>query len=342
MEGAGISIKAPEGYQPREFEETEDSAADLQAQQAEIPANEEQSGEPAKEQETPEPVAQETAPQPKFEDIFRERIGMTPEEVAAIVDEYGALKKRKFIEDEELVATSDLEKDFLRYSKRGGDVKAFVNSVFTDYAKMSDEEIIKHDILSEDPSMPKALLERKYKAKLVEFGWSEELEPDDREYNEVLAYQTSKLRTKHIQEAQKYKVPEKAEAPQGRTNDTALQEQYQREFMESEPVKNLQLSKKVSFGDFDYAVEPSEIISLLSDPNKLALKFTKPDGSSDISKMIKWYALADDPDAPIKAAADAAVKRERLESIKRDVNPAPIAPAAPVGASPVLKWGVSK
>lgn len=337
---AGISIEAPAGFTPRPFDPEEEQVV----APTEEPTNE-PSAEAAPAEEPAAPPATEPTPappvaaEPDFESIFREKIGMTPQEMTAIVDDYNALKKRKFIDDEELVATSELEKDFLRHSKRGGDVKSFVNSVYTDYTKMTAEEIIKHDILSSDPSMPKGLLERKYKAKLVEFGWSEELEPDDKEFNEILGYESNKLRAKHVEIAQKYKVPEKAGAPQV---DNSIQEQYQRELMEDEMVKNLHFSKKVAFGDFEYAVDPADVVGMITDPSRLALKFTKPDGSADISKMLKWYALASDPDAAIKLAVDSALKKQKLEVIKQEVNPSVIPAAAPVTGTPTIKWGVSK
>lgn len=289
------------------------------------------------------PVVEPAAPiaaEPDFESIFREKIGMDTKEVAAIVEEYAALKKRKFIDDEELVATSELEKDFLRTSKRQGDVKAFVDTVYADYAKMTPEEIIKHDILSADPSMPKILLERKYKAKLVELGWSNELESDDKEFGEIINYEANKLKAKYIENAQKYKVPEKANAPQ--VDNAELQAQYQRELMDNEAVKNLQLTKKVVFGEFEYATDPNDVVGMIADPSKLALKFTNQDGSPNVPKMLKWYALAPDPDAVIKLAVDSALKKQKLEAIKQEVNPVEPAPAAPVTGTPTIKWGVSK
>lgn len=337
MQESGIIIKAPEGYVPRPIEPEEGQFDPTEELAGETPPVA-----PAAEPITPA-VAEPAAPtpaEPDFESIFREKIGMDPKEVAAIVEEYTALKKRKFIDDEELVATSDFEKDLLRTIKRGGDPKSFVNSVYTDYAKMTAEEIIKHDILSEDPSMPKGLLERKYKARLLEFGWSDELEPDDKEFNEILGYESNKLRLKHAEIAQKYKVPEKANAPQ--VDSSELQAQYQRELMDNEAVKNLQLTKKVVFGEFEYATDPNEVVGMIADPSKLALKFTKPDGSADIDKMLKWYALASDPDAAIKLAVDSALKKQKLEVIKQDVNPAEPSPAAPVTGTPTIRWGVSK
>ncbi len=274
----------------------------------------------------PEPVAPE--PQPSFEEMLKQRLGLELSEVESRLKETEALKQRTFVDDPELLADDDWLKDFVKTYKRGGDVLKYLEVTKTDYGKMTPEEVIMYDIRSNSkPGTPQFLIDKKYQQALAELGHLEDMEPDSQEYKnfrQALEWTAGELRNTLAEQGKKFAVPERKPQDQQPGNDAiAIEEakKYVDDLMKSAPVMGLRASKAIKIGDFSLAVEPDEVVSMVTDNQKLFSHFTNPDGTQNTEKLLKWVALAPNIDKAFESAVADGVAKAKLEWLKELKNP---------------------
>ena len=276
--------------------------------------------------ETPaatEPPAQTIS----FEEQFKSMLGMSPSDLEVQLKELATLKQRPVLEDAELLPDDDFLKDFIKAYKRGGNKVAsdYLLAATADYMGMSHEQILKQDVRLRNPGASDFILEAEYKKELRNLGWVEDMEagsPEDKLFSEYLSYKANQLRTKFSEEAKKFQIPERKESPTVDDTEAArLMEEYRNELMSHQSVKVLQQAKAVSIGGFSLAVEPERIAEMILDSSKLIGLFQNQDGSQNIDKMLKWYALAPDPDKAIELASNAAVAKAKVEWLRDLKNP---------------------
>lgn len=334
-----------------EPEEVETVAAEVAEVPEAVAGQEAGAAEPEKPDEAQtvaEPVVAPVAPepQPSFEEVLKQRLGYDLSEVESRLKEAEALKQRTFVDDPELLADDDWLKDFVKTYKRGGDVLKYLEVTKTDYGKMTPEEVIMYDIRANSkPGTPQFLLDRKYQQALAELGHLDDMEPDSQEFKnfrQALEWTATELRNSLAEQGKKFAVPErKPQEPQA-PNDLAIEEarKYVDDLMKSAPVMELRANKVVKIGNFSLAVEPDEVVSMVTDNQKLFSHFTNPDGTQNTEKLLKWVALAPNIDRAFESAVSDGIAKARLEWLKELKNPSePRTEKPAAGSSGIsVKW----
>lgn len=295
-------------------------------------------------EQMPEPPAADLQP-PVFDDLFKERLGFSVQEVEAMLGEVETLKKRNFVDDPMFVADDEFSKNFMQVYKNGGNVLEFVEAAKTDYTKMSVEEIVKYDIRKATPGIPEHLVNLKYARVRGDLGWSESLEagtPEERDFNEAMEWQANEIRKKYVEQGKKFAIPERKIPESQPQPDIAAQVAKNRADLMAEPAMiSLMQAKKISYGGTEFVVDPGKILEMAADFSQVSKYLLKPDGTIDHPKLFKWLGFLPDMDTIDKKVPSNSTAQGKLEIIKEIKNPSDALPAKPEhNGRKTIDWGV--
>lgn len=270
--------------------------------------------------ETPPVEKVETPEQPSFEDMVRQKFGLAPEELQQQLEVAQSYKDKVVLDDPELVPDEDFLKDLIRHRKRGGNVEEYLAAKAVDYTKMTAEEVIKHKLRKDNPGLPEKFINRKFEA----FKSSAVADMEEDEAQEYLNFEADQIRKNLIDEQSKFKIPErKVEEP---SFDAKSVEEFERKILNDPFVKGLKEAKKVSFGDFNFEVNPDDLVESALSGTWLNQFFTEQ--GPDMERLLKVTAIAQNleeflrtRDAHIASQVEARLRKELVNP--SDPTPAP-------------------
>lgn len=298
----------------------------LNPEKTEPPVEEPVTTEEQPQVETPveEPAAPPAEPQPVDHDaILRERLGMGIEDVEALKKEYESIKGKPFVDDPELVPDDEFLKNFIKVYKRGGNAAEYLEAMTTDFSKMSAEDIVKYEVRKANPGLPEKFINRKVKDFLQrEFNFQDEYDDDeDRAYaEELLRMYAERKRAEFDESRKKFQIPERKQ-PEPDVDVQAEVERFNNYVKENPVTRSITESKKVAFGDFNYQVDPENLVASATDSTQFFSKFSKQDGGIDLEKFFKVDAIATDPDGFLKAYGAHVIAKAKIEWLKELKNP---------------------
>lgn len=279
---------------------------------------------------TEEPVTEQPEVVAQAIDIDKEienRLGRPVSEIQKELDRIAKLEQLA-VEDEELLLDDEFLKNFTRAYKRGGKKVAeeYIEAISKDFSKLSPEQLVEYSVQKRLNGAPKSVIEKEFRLELEKMGYSEDLEPGTPEYQrytEYLAWKSGELREGFIKEQQSFKIPErqKQEQPVQAIDQEAIA-RYERELRTNPDTLGLVAAKSVTFGDFQLAVEPDELVTQALDTQVFFQQFSKPDGTPDYGKFYSLAAIAKvGPQKFAEMVAKDAAAKERLKWVKDIKNP---------------------
>lgn len=228
-----------------------------------------------------EPIATSAAAEaPKWQEVLKQQ------EPKQVLKELGFdEQKAAFVEaikevDPKMVA-------FLNHWQNGGDVKAYLKEMATDFSTMPSEEVMRHQLRLEYPKATEAQLEVLYKKEVIN-AYNLDSDDDDEvaEGRLLLDAKADKYRDTFAEKQKELlfpKPPEKnneAELAQQKLEQEQLQkfEQYKQQVNESPVTKSVVNDKVLTIGEGDEAFKypisnPSDLTDLLFDGDKWTQKF---------------------------------------------------------------------
>jgi hypothetical protein len=169
---------------------------------------------------------------------------------------------------------------FFNTWKEGGDVTSYLKELSTDYTKMPAEEVMRHQLRQEYPT-----LSEKHLQVLFEDEVAEKFKLDPERYSEeevergklLLEAKAERYRTQLIQNQQNFLLPKPPEPKQAEPDPqeaAAKQafESYKQTVTENPVTKNIVAQKSISIGEgddkFNFPVDPDGLTKVLFDESK--------------------------------------------------------------------------
>jgi hypothetical protein len=268
-----------------------------------------------------EPTTEPEPTPPNPDDLIRERLGLTVEQIENLKTEYESLKGKPVVDDPELIPDDDFLKNFVKTYKRNGDVTAYLEAMTTDYDKMSAEQIVKYEVRKANPGLSDRLIQRKVNDYMRQnFGFQDEFESeeDEADFQELLRVYADQKKAELKENQKKFQIPERKE--QVVEDDGAVERFTQ--FVEDHPTtKSVADGKKVAFGDFNFQVDPQELKEAAIDSSKFFTLFSNERGEIDLDKYYKVTAFAKDPNTFLKAYTAHELAKAKIEWLRELKNP---------------------
>ena len=256
---------------------------------------------PADEPKTPEA---EPAPAPE------------PEKKVELPDSSGEFKFK-----------DDFIKGVVEFYEKTGDLTPYLQAKTVDFTKLSDEDILRRNLREQYSELSDGAFERLYKQQVVDKykldpdEWSEE---DAQLERELMKVEASKLRSKYQEWQQGFKAPE----PEPTDADKLVAEQMQRfeqDVKENTLTKSLLENKKISMktqdGEFNYEVEPSQLLEMTLDNDRFFAQFANEKGELDYDRWYKVAAYSSNPEQFERSLINFGKTLGRQEIAKEIKNP---------------------
>ena len=256
---------------------------------------------PADEPKTPEA---EPAPAPE------------PEKKVELPDSSGEFKFK-----------DDFIKGVVEFYEKTGDLTPYLQAKTVDFTKLSDEDILRRNLREQYSELSDGAFERLYKQQVVDKykldpdEWSEE---DAQLERELMKVEASKLRSKYQEWQQGFKAPE----PEPTDADKLVAEQMQRfeqDVKENALTKSLLENKKISMktqdGEFNYEVEPSQLLEMTLDNDRFFAQFANDKGELDYDRWYKVAAYSSNPEQFERSLINFGKTLGRQEIAKEIKNP---------------------
>lgn len=254
----------------------------------------------------------------------------------------------KGIPSEEVMSVLGLDEtdmEFINHRKNGGDPYVFLEAKNRDWGKMSDIDVLRHDLKMQYPDLAKSdpdsfeIFVEKRLNKMFQVGEQFADERDKKASELEIKLEADKLRKKYADEDQRLILREKAK-PTAEQDDAVAREKAQAEewaaFVDDEDAtKKLLTDKKMQFGSgddsFTMEVDPESILKYIRTPGQFFKAFEVDINDStgkkigvtlSLDKMYKAVAFALNQEAAIKAAIDKG-KSQGVEAEKEDLHNIP-------------------
>lgn len=192
----------------------------------------------------------------------------------------------------------DFIKGAVDYYERTGDLTPYLRAKTVDFLKMSDLDIMRHDMREQFPTVSDKAFEHLFKQEVFDkFKLSEEeygAEQSDLG-KELLKLQADKIRSKYLEWQKGFTAPPVTDTPE-ENEESQRQELFVQDVNNSELTKSLLKDKRVVFGEGDgavnYEVDPDSIVEMTIDNNKFFSLFKNESGGIDYNKWYKVVAFA--------------------------------------------------
>ena len=309
-EAQDIVLEKPTEEKP----ETETEVTDTPEEETKV---EETKEEPVAEEEVAEEIIpdSEEAVEEKTEEGEEEKIGKPDElfnqldSISKELSEGRAETLEDFFEDYKRMRDSkgtqfkdDYIKSAVEYYNKNGSLTPYLEATSVNYEEMSDEQIMRRNLIAEHPTLSKKAIERLYQRDIVNKYSLDEDKFDEEEVElgkELLKADASKLRKTYVDEQKNFTAPAKTEETE--VDQNAINEEWFKTVASNENTKDILESKRIlvehNGEKFSYEVDdPKKLEEMTKDNNKFFELFKDGDGNIDFSKWYRVLAYATDPD----------------------------------------------
>jgi len=304
---------------PEDFEIIEPGAEETPPSGEDEPSGEESNSEPeetedeagvegneVEEEEEPSDEEEEEPGSEEAEETTLDFSQLTSGEFESFEDLWNAYREAK-----DHTAEPQLKDDFIKgvvdYYEKTGDLTPYLQAKSVDFKEMSDEQLMRHHIKTENPGLSDKAIDRLYKQQVTD---RYHLNAEDNEAEEVeigkelLGAEAGKLRQKYIEDQDNFKAPEKAEDKEAEVEAERLREEMKNfeETVKSRPeikslLKDKRLVLKSGDSEFKYGVEnPEALVEATLDSRKFYQAFATEDGGIDYDNFLKVSAYAQNPE----------------------------------------------
>lgn len=182
----------------------------------------------------------------------------------------------------------------------------YLRELSTDYSKMSDEDVMRHQLRRDNPQASDKALEVMFKKEVVQIYNLDSEDPDELAEGKLyLEAKAARYRSSLIENQQNYLLP-KAPEPQrpvevdrSADEDVRKFEVYRTQFNDNPYTKDIFNSKSISFGEgdekFSFKVDPNAIVKVLFNGEKWMERMSEvrdnPDGTRTFTPDTKKQFL---------------------------------------------------
>ncbi len=219
------------------------------------------------------PIVQEPQKQPTLDEVLKNNQPNTILKALGFDDETTALISELKEADPKLVA--------IMQAYKKGELGDYINALGTDYSKMTDVDVMRHQLRKEYPKVSAAAFEALFEDEVLD-----KYKLDSEVYSEqevskgklLLEAKAARYREELMTNQEKYLMPAKPEPKQESKPDNTAEiqrqqiETYRRELSETPYTKNIIANKSITVGEgaeaFNYPVDANSLIDVLSDGAK--------------------------------------------------------------------------
>lgn len=307
---------------PEETNSQEQESESAQAETTETvatPAAETQTA-PAQETVTP-PAAAATTP----EVVTQPPVETDWKTVLSKVDRKEALK---------VLGLDDFDIDLVEYRRTTGDVTPFLEVKTKDWNKISDEEVVRHDLRKKYTGLSDEEFALIYRDEVID---RYNLDRETYDENDIkaktgavkLKFEANQIRQREIAEQAKFRAPERQD------NSAEIERQRQAEidqhnqFLTQHAATQALITNKrlvLGSGDhkFNYEISsPQEVLGMITNPEKYQQYFTQPNGQPDVEKLLFLTAAAKDPNGLVKSLIDYGISLGNKQTIDKELHNIP-------------------
>lgn len=214
--------------------------------------------------------------------------------------------------DEKVVSLSNRLKDkpemaaFLDHWENKGDIKPYFDALNTDFQKMNPEDVMRHQLRSQNPELDAKQLDTLFKIKVTNrYKLDDQLYTEDEvaEGRIELMADAKPIRASLADEQKKFLLPQAPEQkPAGPDPQVQRQQEfeaYKSSFTESSIIRDIQANKRITIGEgpeaYHYPVDPNALMSVIFDDKEwasgLLSKEVKPDGTETFVPNFRKQAI---------------------------------------------------
>lgn len=197
----------------------------------------------------------------------------------------------------------DYIKSAVDYYNKNGSLTPYLEATSVNYEEMTDEQVMRRNLINEHPTLSQKAIERLYNRDIVNKYSLDEDKFDEEEVElgkELLNADASKLRNKFVDEQKNFTAPPKSDS-EPEVDQNAINEEWAKTVTSHDTTKDILDNKRIlvehNGEKFSYEVEdPKQLEEMTKDNNKFFELFKDGDGEIDFSKWYRVLAYATDPD----------------------------------------------
>lgn len=197
----------------------------------------------------------------------------------------------------------DYIKSAVDYYNKNGSLTPYLEATSVNYEEMTDEQVMRRNLINEHPTLSQKAIERLYNRDIVNKYSLDEDKFDEEEVElgkELLSADASKLRNKFVDEQKNFTAPPKSDS-ETEVDQNAINEEWAKTVTSHDTTKDILDNKRIlvehNGEKFSYEVEdPKQLEEMTKDNNKFFELFKDGDGNIDFSKWYRVLAYATDPD----------------------------------------------
>tara|TARA_R110002050_G_scaffold193543_2_gene328567 strand:+ start:6459 stop:7610 length:1152 start_codon:yes stop_codon:yes gene_type:complete len=285
-----------EKVEETQVEDTSENKTEVEETKEE-PVSEPEGEEPKEEEEENKEIGKPDELFSKLDSISKELSGGKAETLEDFFDEYKRMR-----DSSDTQFKDDFIKNAVEYYNANGSLTPFLEASSVNYEEMSDEKVMRRNLVNEHPTLSDKAIERLYQRDIVQKYSLDEDKYDEDEVElgkELLQADASKLRKTFVDEQKEFTAPQKTE--ESKVDQEEIVSKWTETVSTSESTKSILENKSILVdynGDkFSYEVEdPKKLEEMTVDNNKFFDLFKDDKGSVDFDKWYRVLAYATDPD----------------------------------------------
>lgn len=221
----------------------------------------------------------------------------------------------------------DFIKGVVEFYEKTGDLTPYLQAKTIDFTKLSDEDILRRNLREQYSELSDGAFERLYKQQVVEKykldpdEWSDE---DAQLERELMRVEASKLRSKYQEWQSGFRAPE----PEPNDADKMVADQMQRfeedvkeNALTKSLLENKMISMKTQDGEFNYEVEPNQLLEMTLDNDRFFAQFANEKGELNYDRWYKVAAYSSNPEQFERSLINFGKTLGRQEIAKEIKNP---------------------
>lgn len=223
----------------------------------------------------------------------------------------------------------DFIKGVVEFYEKTGDITPYLQAKTVDFAKMSDEDILRRSLREQYSELSDKAFDKLYRMQVTDkFKLDEEEFSEDEVQlgRELLKIEANKARQSYAEWQKNFSAPSPVA-------DTAVDQEAEKmvqQFVDSvkanQTTQRILADKKISIktsdGEFNFELQaPESIVDMTLDNDKFFAQFVAPEGQVDYDRWYKAAAYSQNPELFEKALINYGKTLGRLEVTKDIKNP---------------------